>query len=158
MITTILQFALLTFIAVYKAIHEAYKDKEEKDKVLKESNYTKSIEHKQSALKRGLLFTASSLLIVLYNFFFTKELHYFGSVLFFSSVFYQLSVFFILFDSTLNYLDKKSLYYIGNTADTDQKMIKYFGEDGYLYFQVKLLILSLTTLFSLFVLYRQYLS
>lgn len=133
------QFLLFTILPIVKALIEAQNDKVEKDKILKESNYTKSIEHNRSGAIRIILFASTAFIIpsLLY------WQIYIGLIL--VAFFYQLAVFFILFDARLNYLDKKSLYYIGTKATMDRLARKYI-KDEYLYFQIKLVLLALMTL------------
>lgn len=135
---TIGQFFIFTIVPIAKALIEANHDKIEKDKVLKDSNYTQSIEHKQSGIIRLILFGTIAFVVVSLAYF-----HIYPLTTFIAFI-YQLAIFFIVFDARLNYLDKKSLYFIGTTASTDKLARKYI-KSKYLYFQIKLIFLALMT-------------
>jgi len=135
---TIGQFLIFTIVPIAKALIEAQNDKVEKDKILMESNYTESIEHKQSGILRLILFGTVAFVVV------SLAYWHIYSLTTFVAFIYQLAIFFTLFDARLNSLDKKSLYFIGNTATTDKLARKYI-KDEYLYFQIKLIFLVLMT-------------
>lgn len=135
MILIFLVLFITTLVPILKAINEAKNDKVEKDIILEESNYTESIEHKESAARRIILFSITSFLCCVLNYFSYSLFHLI--VLFLLFIPYQLVIFWILFDSYLNFLDGKGLDYIGDTADLDKWARKHFKKtSNFLYAKV----------------------
>jgi magnesium-transporting ATPase (P-type) len=142
MILTFLVLLITTLVPTLKAINEAKDDKIEKDLILQKSNYTKSIEHKQSAVQRIILFSIISFLCCILNYFSYGLFHLI--VLFLLLIPYQLIIFWILFDSYLNFLDGTDIDYIGDTAHLDKWARKHFKKtSNFLYAKVILFIFML---------------
>lgn len=106
----------LTIFSLVVAEIEAIIDNESIKAVLKQYNYTKSINHLIRGTIRIVIFSIVSFLI------FYSDIRL--TVL---SIVYQLFVFWIYFEIRLNRLRKLPDFYVGNVAKSDKLVRRYLG-------------------------------